>query len=370
MDAVDFADVMRRLEPKVDRMIERIGDKSPHAGNKDGVYDDASTDWWTSGFWPGLLWVMYDMTGKEHYKKAAWPWDEKLAHWLAHPTESIHHDVGFQFLSTAVHKYMSTGETDARRIGLNAANFLAARYNPVGRFLRAWNGNRTGWAIIDCMMNISILFWASRETGDPRYKHIAMAHADTAMSAFIREDGSVNHIASFDPETGAFIEAFGGQGNAPDSAWSRGTSWAVHGFANAYRNTGEIRYLHAAKRVAHFFLANLPDDKVPYWDFRLASFEGEPRDTSAAAIAASGLLEIADAVPVTEKAMYRKGAIDMLASLTENYAVWDDPHYEAILPSGTGNKPGNGNIDVPLIYGDYYYVEAIAKLNGWKHRIY
>jgi unsaturated chondroitin disaccharide hydrolase len=370
MNAAYITDVMNRLGPKVDRMIEQIGDKSPHFADHTGVYDNRGTDWWTSGFWPGILWLMHDMTGKAHYKEAAWHWDETLEPWLANPTGNIHHDVGFQFLSTAVHKYILTSDQDAKRRALSAANFLAARYNPVGRFIRAWNGDMTGWAIIDCMMNISILFWAARETGDPRFEHTAVLHADTAMNAFVREDGSVNHIAVFDPETGELLHIRGGQGAGATSAWSRGTAWAVHGFANAYRNTGEMRYLQTAKRIAHFFLASLPDDLVPYWDFRLESFEDEPRDSSAAAIAASGLLEIADAVPAAEKQVYLQGAYGILKSLTENYSTWENPDHQAILIGATGNKPGNSYIDGSLIYGDYYYIEAFAKLAGWKHRIY
>jgi len=370
MNRNEIEDVLGRLETKVDRMIRDIGGKSPHFADASGVYDDRNTDWWTSGFWPGILWLMHDMTGNEHYRQAAWHWDETLEYWLAHPTDGIHHDVGFQFLQTAVIKYMITGDEDAKRRGLNAANFLAGRYNPAGRFIRAWNGNMHGWAIIDCMMNVSLLFWASAVTGDPRYKHIAMSHADTAARVFVREDGSVNHIAVFDAETGEFKEALGGQGYAADSAWSRGAAWALHGFAGAYRNTGERRYLETAKRVAHFFLASLPEDKVPYWDFRLPSLEGEPRDTSAAAIAASGLLEIADAVPAYEKRLYEQGAHDMLRSLTERYATWDRPDHQAILVGATGNKPQGQYVDGSLIYGDYYYIEAFAKLNGWKRRVY
>ncbi|UVI27489.1 glycoside hydrolase family 88 protein [Paenibacillus spongiae] len=370
MNTLDYAELLSRLEAKVDRMIGQIGTKSPHFAGVDGKYDDLQTDWWTSGFWPGILWVMYDMTGKSSYKDAVWDKDEELERWFITSTEQLHHDVGFQFLSTAVIKHTITGDADGRRRGLEAANFLASRFNLSGQFIRAWNADKYGWAIIDCMMNISLLFWASRVSGDPRYRHIAVRHAETTMQYGVRDDGSVNHILSFNPESGDFIEAFGGQGSAPDSSWSRGTAWALHGFANTYRHTGDIRFLNTAKRIAHYFLASLPDDHVPYWDFRLESFENEPRDSSAAAIAASGLLEIAEAVPLAEKAVYSNGAQRILKGLTERYATWELPGHEAILLGGTGSKPGSFCVDGSLIYGDYYYIEAIAKLNGWKHRIY
>ncbi|MCU6708235.1 glycoside hydrolase family 88 protein [Paenibacillus sp. J5C_2022] len=367
----ELPSIWQALQEKVDRMIGQLGDKSPHVAPADsGRYDDMRLDWWTAGFWPGILWVMYDMTGKEHYKKAAWSWDEKFER-KSIAANNFHHDVGFQYLPSAVIKYKLTGDDDGRRRGLAAANFLAGRFNLAGNFLRAWNQDKTGWSIVDSAMNLSILFWAAEEIQDPRFRQIAVAHANTIVRHFIRADGSVNHIVSFDPETGEAIESLGGQGAAPNSAWSRGAAWALYGMANAYRYTGDAAYLHASQRVAHFFLAMLPDDYVAHWDFRASeTLEGEPRDTSAAACAASGLLELANALPKAHGRRYREAAERILLSLTRNYGTWDRPEHEAILLSGTGNKPAGTNVDVSLIYGDYYYVEAIAKLMGWNSRIF
>lgn len=175
-------------------------------------------------------------------------------------------------------KYWITGDKEAGRRGIAAANYLAGRFNPVGNYIRAWNENLSGWAIVDCSMNLSLLFWASEETKDPRYKHIAVKHADIVLQHFIRPDGSCNHIVSFNPETGERLESIGGQGYGPESSWSRGQSWALYGMANTYRNTGDIRYLDAAKRVAHYFLASLPEDDVPHWDFHVPNPENEPRE--------------------------------------------------------------------------------------------
>jgi unsaturated chondroitin disaccharide hydrolase len=362
--------VWEALQAKVDKMIVQLGDKSPHVAKADGIYDDMRHDWWTSGFWPGMLWIMYDMTGKEHYKEAAWSWDEKFEKKMIE-ANNYHHDVGFQFLPTAVIKYKLTGDKDAVRRGLFAANFLAGRFNLAGQFLRAWNQDKIGWSIVDSSMNLSLLFWAAQEAADPRFEHIGKAHANTVVDRFIREDGSVNHILSFDPKSGDFIESFGGQGAGPQSSWSRGQAWALHGMANTYRYTGDKKYLQAAQRVAHYFLACLPEDYVPHWDFRAAeSLDGIPRDTSAATCAASGLLELADALPPVEGALYRRGAERILLSLSQHYATWDQPEHEAILIGGTGNLPAGQNVDVSLIYGDYYYIEAMAKLLGWKSRIF
>ncbi|OCT14653.1 glycosyl hydrolase [Paenibacillus pectinilyticus] len=364
---MEMTTLWSQLQSKVDRMIEQIGTKSPHV-EKEGIYDDARLDWWTSGFWPGILWIMYDVTKDEKYRQQAWKWDINIEACFLQEN-NFHHDVGFQFLPTAVAKYLMTGDKDGRRRGLQAANFLAGRFNQAGQFLRAWNQDKHGWAIIDSCMNLSILLWAAKETEDTRFTQVAMAHADTVLAHFIRKDGSVRHIVSFDPVSGAFIEALGGQGFSPTSSWSRGQSWALHGLANVYRYTGEERYLEAAKRVAHYFMANTTVDPIPLWDFRTGDDADLLKDTSAAACAASGLLEIADLVPVDEAGLYRKQAIRMIEALTRDYADFAGER-ESILREGTGHKPVGQNVNVGLIYGDYYYVEAVAKLREWTTRIF
>jgi len=370
----------RLLEKALGKMkfaSRRIGAKSPHVA-REGVYDDARLDWWTSGFWPGMLWIAYDLTGDAFYRDTAWSFDERMERLFLGPNR-FHHDVGFQFLPTAVLKRKTTGDEDGRRRGLFAANFLAGRFNAAGGFLRAWNDvadpsawnrNNSGWAIIDSMMNLPLLFWASEETGDPRFRHIAVAHADTVLRRFVREDGSVAHIASFDPATGGFLGWIGGQGFAPDSAWSRGAAWALYGFAVACRSAGEARYLKASRRIADFFLASVEADGVPLWDFRVVPREGEPRDTSAAACAASGLLELAALLPASSAEAYRDAARRLLRALASGYAAWDDPDGEALLRGGTGHRPAGENVDVSLIYGDYFFLEALAKLSGWRHRAF
>lgn len=375
MNEAYVKNVMEKLEQKVRKIMGPLGDKVLDHADKDGIYRYRRSDWWTSGFWPGMLWILYDVTGDERFKQTVWDREKDLEQWLIQPSDELNHDVGFQFLPTAVIKHTLTGDEEAKRIGLEAADFLAARFNHNGQFIRAWNNGPDGtpvpgWAIIDCLMNIPLLFWASRMTGDARYRDIAVQHADTVLQYAIRDDGSVSHILSFDAESGAFLEALGGQGHDPDSAWSRGNSWALYGYALAYRYTGDIRYLNASKRVAHYFIAALPEDNVPYWDFRLENEEGEPRDSSAGAIAASGLLELAELLPACERRMYRRAAERMLVALTEAYAGWDKPEFEPILRGATGNRPLGHHVDYSLIFGDYYYLEAFAKLSGWRHRIF
>ncbi|MBU3110071.1 glycoside hydrolase family 88 protein [Clostridium lacusfryxellense] len=369
MGRLSIQDILEEIEKKINTNMDDLNAKASHM-TKDGVYDCNSYDWWTSGFWPGMLWVMYEMTGKDKYKNAAWDFDEKIET-LYLLENRFHHDVGFQFLPTAVIKYKITGDEDARRRGLFAANFLAGRFNIAGKFIRAWNQvDKIGWSIIDTCMNLSLLFWASAESGDPRFKHIAVAHADTVIRDFIREDGSVKHVVCFDPETGEVVDENGGQGYGPGSSWSRGQAWAIYGMANCYKSTGDIKYLKASIKVAKYFISCLPEDNIAYWDFRLPSNIGEPRDTSAAACAASGMLEIAECLSKEEGLIYKNWAEKILFSLTENYSTFNKPEEEGILTSATSNKPGNVGINVSLIYGDYFFIEGISKLLGWKRSIF
>ncbi|MEC0201342.1 glycoside hydrolase family 88 protein [Paenibacillus lautus] len=353
---------------KVDRMLARNLELAPHAA-KDGEYDGLTLDNWISGFWPGMLWIFYDMTGEAKYLEAAWEWDIRMER-LTLEESRFHHDVGFQYLPTAVLKYKLTGDEDGRRRGLAAANFLAGRFNLAGQYIRAWNKDLPGWAIIDCLMNLSLLYWAAEEGGDPRFRHVANAHANMALEHMIRADGSTCHVAVFDPESGELLEYKGWQGYAPDSCWSRGNAWALYGMANAYRFTNNKDFLYAAERVAHHFIASLQGHGVPPWDFRVPNPDTEPRDTSAAAIAASGLLELAALTTPEVGAVYRTAAERIVLALSTEYAAFQAPEHEGILFGGTGHKPADTNINVSLIYGDYYYVEALAKLRGWTHRVF
>lgn len=357
----------RRSLEKTLRNTERIGSGFPHA-SQGGVYQLAEPSWWTAGFWPGMLWLLYAESGNDELKLLAEECEAKLDEVLDAYVR-LDHDIGFMWTLTSVANYKLTGNETSRIRGLIAANYLAARFNLKGQYIRAWNpwseGERNeGWAIIDCCMNMPLLFWASQISGDPRYAHIAKAHLDTVLKHFIRDDGSVYHIVIFDPLTGDRLEAVGGQGYAPESAWSRGAAWAIYGLTLAYHHTGKEDYYQAAKRVANFFLSRLPEDQVPAWDFRAPVELRSLRDTSAGSCAASGLLLLADKSEGGDAEVYRSGAVRILKSLYENYGVWDRTDEEGLLLSGTSNYPQGTNIDVPLIYGDYFFVEGLARLKG------
>lgn len=357
-----------RIGAKISNTSQRIQDGFPHT-TINGVYDDWHDDlsWWTNSFWAGILWQLYkDDPSNETYKVYAQSIEKKMDAVL-HSYDQLHHDVGFMWLLTSVLNHEITEDQGARQRAMLAANVLSARYNMAGGYIRAWNGDgNEGWAIIDCMMNIPLLFWASEQSKDDRFKHIGIQHADKTMKTFIREDGSVNHIVSFDKDTGEVVDIPRGQGYASGSSWSRGQSWAIYGFAQTYNWTGKTAYLQAAKRIAHYVMTCLPlTGYVPPCDYRQPA-DATLLDSSAGAITACGLIEIAKAVPEVEKDLYLQSAILILKALDEKCAIWDLSD-ECILTRATaafhrGNNPRTAVENGALIYGDYYFVEAIAKL--------
>ncbi|TCN27241.1 glycoside hydrolase family 88 protein [Mesobacillus foraminis] len=353
---------------KVGRTSKKIGSNFPHA-SENGEYQLAEPHWWTAGFWPGLLWLTYRDTKDNDLKELAAACEEKLDA-VQKDYYRLDHDMGFMWTLTSVARYKLLGEEDSKRRALLAANLLMGRFNVNGNFIRAWNPwtegeDNRGIAIIDCLMNLPLLFWATEETGDPRFKGVAERHARTVLQHFIRSDGAVHHIIRFDPESGDFVEAVGGQGYAPESAWSRGAAWAIYGLALCYHYTGDNNYKETAKRVAHFFISHLPEDYVPHWDFRLPAGVDAPRDSSAGAVAACGLLLLADQSAAEEATVYRKAGERILRSLFENYGDWENQEEEGLILHGTSHFPEGRYTDNPLIYGDYFFVEGLARLKGY-----
>ena len=356
---------------KMEWVSAKNKEKIPYTTDAQGNYDDLTTaetsqqgysiDWWTNGFWAGVLWKMYNFTQKKEYAYIARQSEDKLDTCLM-DFNCLHHDVGFMYLLTGVADYRLTGSEGGRRRGLHAATILAGRFNPVGNFIRAWNewGEDTrGWAIIDCMMNLSLLYWASEETKDPRFRQIAMLHADTTMEHFVRKDGSVNHIVEFNPETGKMVRTYGGQGYGDSSSWTRGQAWAIYGFVISYLHTEKEDYLNTAKRIAHYFIANLDETCIVPIDFRQPE-EPALEDSCAACIAASALIELSNCVMESEKAMYRKAAIRLLRTISEKRACWGKESDAIVMNCSSAYH--NGDHHIAMVYGDYFFIEAILKL--------
>lgn len=362
-------EISEKIKKKMKVVAQRSRHKIPYT-TVDGVFDDKSGEqicWWTNGFWGGMMWQLYHATGDSLYREIAEESEEKLDTNLM-ISQGMDHDSGFRWLPTAVADYRVTGNEASKNRGLLAANDLAGRFNPVGRFIRAWNAwskedkvNRAGWAIIDCMMNLPLLYWAADVLDDPRFLHIATMHADTAEKYFIRPDGSVNHIVSFNPMTGEYIESFGGQGCEVGSSWTRGQAWALYGFTLSYIHTKNERYLNAAKRVAHYFLANIPADGLIPVDFRQPA-DCTWEDSTAAAIAACGLLELEKYVGESEKPLFGNAAVKLLSALADKRCRFDED-CDNLLEKCTAAYHDKDH-EFSIIYGDYYFIEAIWKLTG------
>ena len=362
-------EVWEKAEKKLFRTTRSVGDcffpYTTQNGRFVNPYDEQINDWWTDGFWTGILWMLYEVSHDETYREYAQSLERKLDAVLEDYV-TLHHDVGFMWLLSSVADYRLTGSEKARKRGLHAAGILAGRFNPNGNFIRAWNDEKngekkTGLAIIDSMMNLSLLYWATEETGDPRYRSIAMRHADTLKEYAVRPDGSVKHILEFDPNTGEYIRNRTGQSYDESGSWTRGQAWALYGFLLSFLHTGKEEYLNTAKVVAHYFIAALQEDLVPPCDFRSPEMPVY-KDTTAGACAACGLLEIADAVPKREKRMYRSAAVRILKSIEERYCNWSDEE-DSIVQSGT-EAYHFGDKNIPIIYGDYFFLEALLKLKG------
>ncbi len=320
-----------------------------------GMYD------WRSGFFPGVLWYAWEHDRSDDLKAAAERWTEGLE-----PVKDYtgNHDVGFMIFCSYGNAYRLIKKDSYPAVILQAAKSLATRYNPQVGLIQSWNaGSRWKFpVIVDNMMNLELMFWASKNGGGKELYDIAVTHARNTAKNHIRPDGSTFHVVDYDPESGAIRAKNTHQGYADDSCWSRGQAWGLYGYAMTYRETKLPEFLQTACRLADYFIAHLPADNVPFWDFQAPGGSSEPRDSSAGAVAASGLLELSTLV--TDKAAsakYRKAALDILSSLSTPPYLAEGTTSPAILLHATGSKPHNADVDVSLIYGDYYFMEALLR---------
>lgn len=344
------------------KVIERTRGAIPYTA-VNGRWDDMSEKnicWWTNGFWAGLLWQLFGAFQNARFRTVAEEIERKLDQNFMR-AGGMDHDSGFKWLLTAGANYRLTGSEASKNRLLLAADNLAGRFNPVGNFIRAWNddgdGSKAGWAIIDCMMNLPLLYEASELTRDMRYRHIAERHALTAAKHFIRPDGSSCHIVAFDPVSGEKIKSIGGQGRDERSAWTRGQAWALYGFALSYRHTRKGEFLKIAERCASYFISHIPQSGLIPVDFCAPDAPWE--DSSAAAIASCGLIELYRA---TQNAEYLKTAQTLVEALAEKRCDLDE---------GTDCMIENASVafwgeehNIPLVYADYFFTEAVLKLCG------
>jgi unsaturated chondroitin disaccharide hydrolase len=315
---------------------------------------------WTSGFLPGALWLAYQQSADAAWRAKAQNWQAGLAGQAANTST---HDVGFMIFDSFGNGYRLTGTDSYRQTVLKAAGSLATRYSSVVGSIRSWNSAASDFkVIVDNLMNLELLFWASKHGGQRAWYDMAVSHALKTAQNHVRPDGSTYHLVVYNPKTGAVKSRGTVQGYSASSTWARGQAWAIHGFTMTYRETRDARFLATARRVADWFLGHLPADRIPYWDFNDPAIPAAPRDTSAAAIAASGLLELSTLeTDATRAARYASTARAILAALSKPPWLSEGTGSEAELLHGTANKPA-GSADTGLIYGDYYFQQALLRL--------
>lgn len=317
---------------------------------------------WTSGFFPGELWYLYQYSGDSKWLNAAKKYTDLLQQ---EQWNGGTHDMGFKMYCSYGNGYRLTKDTAYRRILIQSARTLITRFNAKAGVIRSWDHGKDKWSypvIIDNMMNLELLFAATRFTGDSSFYRIAVTHANTTLKNHFRTDYSSWHVVDYDTATGSAIKKTTHQGFADESAWARGQAWGLYAYTMCFRETGDSAYLHQAQHIGAFVLhhLSLPADKIPYWDFNAPGIPNEPRDASAAAVIASGLLELSTYSAQHAKA-YRKAATAILQSLGTKYCAAPGGSKGFILLHSTGHKPGNSEIDVPLNYADYYYLEALLR---------
>jgi unsaturated chondroitin disaccharide hydrolase len=337
----------------------------PRNLNEDGTLRLIPSRDWVSGFFPGTLWFMYQFTGQSKWKAAA---EKYTAPIEREKFTTTTHDLGFILGCSFGKGYELTANPAYRDVLIQAAKSLITRFNPKVGAIRSWDHNSDKWqypVIIDNMMNLELLFWASKETGDPVYANIAVKHAQTALANNFRDDFSTYHVIDYDTLTGEVRNKHTHQGLHHESAWARGQAWGLYGYTMTFRESGMPEFLVQAERIADFYLnhPNLPKDLIPYWDFNVEPGSGEPRDVSAACITASALLELASFIPA-KKDFYHEKATQMLKSLAESYLSPPGGNQGFILAHSTGHKPHNSEVDVPIIYAEYYFLEALARKNN------
>lgn len=359
------ADTLHIAERHLANMCTASNDRNmyPRSVKEDGSVAYVSSSDWTSGYFPGSLWYMFEYT---HDKK----WAEQAEKWTAGLTKEQYnrrtHDVGLMLYCSFGNGYRLTGNEAYKNILLNGARSLLSRFNSKTGCIRSWDFGKDRWqfpVIIDNMMNLELLFWATRISGDSSYYRAAKSHALQTLKNHFRKDHSSFHVVDYDTLTGQPRRKQTFQGIADSSAWARGQAWGIYGFTVAYRETHDPRFLEQAMAGADYFLhhKNLPEDKIPYWDFNDPRIPDAPKDASAAAITASALLELARYTS-SQKEKYNSAALLILKNLSSpDYLAAVNSNNNFILMHSTGNHPAGSEINEPINYADYYFIEALIR---------
>ena len=365
------------MRNNIDEIIAKVAAKLRHTvpeaakhhnvpyASRDGKWIESpwnlGNSWWTAGFWPGMMWLMNALAPDEIFRNEALRTTELMTEEFR-VYRHLNHDVGFMYLLSCGAKHKIDGDEQAKWDTLHAASLLMGRFNPTttprAGYIKAWDGK--DYAIIDCMMNLPLLYRASRETGDPRFAAVARIHADKTKQHFVRADGSCCHIVEFDPVTGAFVREHGGQGYAVGSSWSRGQAWALYGFTLLAMNTGDADDLATAERIARYFAANIREDGLTDCDFRQPK-EVHRLDNIAGACAACGFLELAK---MTGRAEYRDAAEKLLDGLIDHCCDFGEESCGILTHCTAAWHEDTVGTHTNITYGDYFFVEALCKMKG------
>ncbi len=351
--------------------LPKFTDKFQSACSVNNFYPESENVDWTTGFCTGEYWLAFEHTGDEAFKTSALRQVDSFLQRIIDKVNVDHHDMGFLYTPSCVAAYKLTGSETGKKAALMAADQLISRFQEKGQFIQAWGelGAKDNYRlIIDCLLNLPLLYWATDVTGDEKYRNIALAHTKSSVANLVRPDHSTYHTFFFDPETGAPVRGSTQQGYRDGSAWARGQSWGVYGMALSYRYTRDPECIRLFEDVTRYFLEHLPEDLVPYWDLEFTSGD-EPRDSSAAAIAACGMLEMSKYLPADKAAYYTSMARRIARSLADNYAVKSPEVSDGLLLHGVYAKnspynpiPADNGVDECNTWGDYFYMELLTRL--------
>ncbi|WP_342382341.1 glycoside hydrolase family 88 protein [Bacteroides ovatus] len=364
-DEIDYAIVNESPESRAKREKNGWGElTNPRNSEPDGTLNLVPSKDWTSGFFPGELWFLYEYTQNNFWKKKAQQHTDILE---KEKMNGSTHDMGFKVYCSFGNGYRLTQDEHYKEVLLQSARTLATRFKPAAGIIRSWDHSTAKWVcpvIIDNMMNLELLFWATKESKDSTFYRIAVDHARTTMKHHFRPDFSSYHVIDYDTITGQVLKKNTHQGFADESAWSRGQAWALYGYTMCYRETRLPEFLEQAQNIEKYLFThpNMPEDLIPYWDFDAPGIPDEPRDVSAATVIASALYELSLYDPEKGE-RYRSNADKIIENLTKHYRATLKKDNGFLLLHSTGTKPTNTEVDVPIVYADYYFIEALMRKN-------
>ncbi|WP_422389743.1 glycoside hydrolase family 88 protein [Candidatus Enterococcus clewellii] len=363
------------LPKEIDYVLRKIRDNQqefevlvPPAASKNQRYEPEENTDWTASFWIGMLFLSKELTGSADFDTTINSQMIVFNQRLEQEIELETHDIGFLYILSAIADYRVNGNEASKKMAVKAADLLMKRYSPKAKIIQAWGNlddpNERGRMIIDCLMNLPLLYFASEVTGDESYKNAAYAHALQTQKYIVRPNYTTYHTYFFDTETGEALDGKTAQGYSDSSCWARGQAWGIYGFTLSYLYTGDASFLVTAKHLADYFIDELPEDKVCYWDLVFNDGSGEERDSSAASIAVCGLLELAKQLPLSDEkqAYYQETALTIMKSLSDHYTTQNTPDSNGLLLHGVYDKNSDKGVDECMIWGDYYYVEALTRL--------